>query len=451
MKIINYIFLFAILFFFTNCSPKTSTTEPNEKAPVKIWDKTLGEVEIRSLTTTNDGGYMVAGNTYNTNNNPDYGIIKVSSEGVKLWFKTFGGDKYDFATSIISTSDGGFVIAGSSTSGVSGDKTMANKSNIKPDENPDYWIVKVDANGKKMWDKTFGGNKSDYAQTIISTSDGGYIVGGKSDSDISGDKSEMNRGVGNDYWIVKLSSDGQKIWDKTIGGTSNDELNSITVSNDGGVVILGTSFSTVSGDKTITTNKQGSDYWVVKIDDKGQKLWDKSFGNNNTNNDAKSIITTDEGSYILSGTTQNAEKNGLKGISEVYILKINSFGEKVWDKTLGGIPNDRSSVRTVINTKDNGVIIGCESDAHISEDKSEANKSSQNYYTDYWIIKLNKDGQKKWDRTIGGDSHDIPVSIVKTPEDNFIVAGWSYSGISGDKTEANKSPYTTWLVKLSFQ
>lgn len=450
MKAICYIFLFAILFFLTTCSPKTSTIEPNEKAPVKIWDKTLGEVEIRSMTSTNDGGYMIAGNTYNISSNQDYGIMKVNSEGVKLWYRTFGGDKYDFASCIISTSDGGFVIAGSSTSGVSGDKTTASKSTIMPEDNPDYWIVKVDANGKKVWDKTIGGNKSDYAETIISTSDGGYIVGGKSDSDISGDKSEANRGVSNDYWIVKLSSDGQKIWDKTIGGTSTDELNSITASNDGSVVILGTSFSTISGDKTTMTNKQGSDFWVVKIDDKGQKLWDKSFGNINNNNDAKSIITTEEGNYIISGTTQYGEKFGLKGVSQIYILKINSFGEKVWDKSLGGIPNDRSSVRTVINTKDNGIVIGCQSDAHISEDKSEANKSSQTYYTDYWIIKLNKDGQKKWDRTIGGDSHDTPISIIKTLEDNFIVAGWSSSGISGDKTEVNKSPYTTWLVKLGF-
>ncbi|MBK9508707.1 MAG: LamG domain-containing protein [Cytophagaceae bacterium] len=153
-----------------------------------------------------------------------------------------GGPDYDYAKSILQTSDGGFVIAGWSRSGISVDKSEASTTF-------DYWIVKLNAQGQKIWDKTIGGNSEDIAESIIQTSDGGFVVAGISYSNSSGDKSEISRG-GFDYWIVKLNAQGQKIWDKTIGGDSDEQAKSIIQTSDGGLVIFGYTRSSASGDKT---------------------------------------------------------------------------------------------------------------------------------------------------------------------------------------------------------
>ena len=177
----------------------------------------------------------------------------------KVWDKTIGGDRGNTARSIVATADGGFVIAGWSDSGISGDKTEASRGES------DYWIVKLNSSGQKVWDRTIGGNLYDNATSIIATADGGFAIAGYSDSDISGDKTQVSRGR-SDYWIVKLNSSGQKVWDKTIGGNSSDDAYSIVATADGEFVIAGRSFSGISGDKT-EVSRGFHDYWIVKLVD----------------------------------------------------------------------------------------------------------------------------------------------------------------------------------------
>jgi hypothetical protein len=182
---------------------------------------------------------------------------------VGSWDKTFGGTGSDYAHSVVSTSDGGYLLVGYSQSGAGGDKSQNSQGSY------DYWAVKIDANGNKVWDKTFGGNGGDEAQSVVTTSDGGYLLVGYSASGAGGDKSQNSQGY-TDYWAVKIDGNGNKVWDKTFGGTSHDYAQSVVSTSDGGYLLVGDSGSGAGGDKT-QGNQGSDDYWAVKIDANGNK------------------------------------------------------------------------------------------------------------------------------------------------------------------------------------
>ncbi len=169
-------------------------------------------------------------------------------------------------TSVQQTSDGGYIMCGRSESNKSGEKTENSKGL------DDYWVVKTDANGSKQWDKTIGTSTEDiYISSIQQTSDGGYILGSASYSDKSGDKTENSRG-GEDYWIIKTDANGNKQWDKTIGGEDNDRCYSVKEISCNHYFAFGSSDSRISGDKTVDNcaeDLENNDYWMVKFSYKG--------------------------------------------------------------------------------------------------------------------------------------------------------------------------------------
>ena len=159
------------------------------------------------------------------------------------WQKTIGGSDVDKLNSLQQTADGGYILGGYSASNTSGDKTENSRGNN------DYWVIKLNNSGAIQWQKTIGGSVGDYLYSIQQTTDGGYVLGGYSQSDISGDKTENHKGF-YDYWIVKLNSTGTIQWQKTIGGDDIDNLQSIQQTSDGGYMLGGYSSSSISGDKT---------------------------------------------------------------------------------------------------------------------------------------------------------------------------------------------------------
>jgi len=240
----------------------------------KIWDKTFGSNGSDELTLaipTQDGGYLLGGTsssgvsgdkTQVGRGDVDYWLVKLKADGSKMWDKTFGGKDYDVLTSVYQTSDGGYIIGGTSQSGISGDKSENFKNQFS--FYGDYWVLKLDAEGNKVWDKTIGGSSYERLAAVLPTKDGGYLLGGTSSSGISGDKSEVNKGR-EDYWVVKLHADGKVEWDKTLGGAENDQLNSVLQTQNGDYVLGGTSTSGASGDKSEKSRDKNSsftgDYW----------------------------------------------------------------------------------------------------------------------------------------------------------------------------------------------
>jgi hypothetical protein len=426
------------------------TFQAYSQVPTKVWDKTFGGSGSQtgnSIAATNDGGYVMAGysasdifgdKSENSKGLFDFWVVKINSAGQKVWDKTIGGSSSDFAVSIIATTDGGFIVAGTSQSGISGDKTEASR------DNDDYWIVKLNSAGQKVWDKTLGGSFIDIPVAIINTIDNtGYVVVGYSSSGSTGDKTEAGKG-NYDYWAVKLNNSGQKVWDKTIGGNSDDSPFSITTSSDGGFVIAGHSTTYINGDKT-ETNKGDYDFWVVKLNSTGQKVWDKTIGGNDVDSNP-SISNSSDGGFVVAGRSlsgMSGDKTEVnRGGFDYWIVKLNSLGQKIWDKTIGG--NMADFGYSIVPAYDGGFVVAGFSYSGISGDKTEASNGG----SDYWLIKINSLGQKIWDKAFGGSSNDLLSSIALINGSEYVLAGTSLSPISGDKTQANKGTSDYWIIKL---
>jgi len=366
-----------------------------------------------------------------------YALSHAQSPLVKQWDFRFGGTVYDYVNSFQQTRDGGFILGGYSTSGISGDKTQPSWGNL------DYWIVKIDANGTKQWDKRYGGIDQDVLSTVLQTTDGGYIVGGYSLSEANGDKTQMSRGY-NDYWIVKTDSMGNKIWDKRYGGAFDDLLVSMYQTSDGGYILGGYSGSGIGGDKT-QINRGFNDYWLVKTDSLGTVLWDKDYGG--TDYDFMyNILLTPDGGFLLGGASSSPsgpdKSQNTWGADDVWMIKTDSLGNKQWDADYGGFDYDQ--LNSFCNAPGGGYMLGCYSSSNISGNKT------QNSWGlgDIWLIRIDASGGIVWDRDLGGvDAEDGIGSVFRDTDGGYFIACNSFSGISGDKTEANLGLAQAWIVK----
>lgn len=354
---------------------------------------------------------------------------------VKKWDKRFGGTATDLLFSFQKTSDGGYILGGCSVSSIGGDKTESSWGS------QDYWIVKIDSSGDKEWDKRFGGTGFDALHNLSITSDGGYILGGISDSEISGDKTQPNWG-GGDYWIIKVDSVGGKQWDRRFGGNSDENLWALQPTNDGGYIFGGYSNSGISGDKTEENWDPTyfyDDGWLVKVDSFGNKQWDIRLGG--TNHDGiSSLVQSNDGGYVVacySASDSSGDKTqDSRGYGDFWAVKIDSFGNKEWDKRYGGVDGEYSP--NISKTYDGGYIIGGKSDSGISGDKSQIGNQ--------WFVKLDSSGNMSWEKSLNGGI-GLVNSIVQTLDGGYLIAS-EIQGISGpDKSEPNLGPSQTWVVK----
>ncbi|WP_330743897.1 T9SS type A sorting domain-containing protein [Chryseobacterium sp. CP-77] len=404
-----------------------------QSAPSIEWQKALGGTHGESANAvqqTSDGGYIVAGHSMSNDGDVtgnhgggDYWIVKLNPAGGIQWQKTLGGSNVDDAQSIRQTTDGGYIIAGSSNSG-DGD-ISGNHGNY------DYWIVKLDSNGNMQWQKSLGGNSVDMAQSIQQTSEGGYIVAGSSssnDGDVSG-----NHG-GGDYWIVKLDINGNIQWQKSLGGSSSEQVNSVQQTFDGGYIIAGT---TVSTDGDITVSYGNNDFWVVKLDSGGNMQWQKTLGNIGDNIGYYAQQTFD-GGYIAVGTSFNPS-NLESGLPDYWVIKLSNNGTIEWDKYFGGSFHDNAI--TIRQTPEWDYIVA----GWTASNNGQVTNHHGNL--DYWIIKLDSSGNLKWEKTLGGPDFDYLTALELTADNGYIVSG-STGSTSGDVT-GHHGMIDAWVVKLS--
>ncbi len=364
------------------------------------------------------------------------GLFLKAQDSSILWQKSIGGSTMDVVYSLKLTSDGGYVLGGYSNSNASGEKSEDSRGLI------DAWIVKTDANGMIVWDKTIGGSGDDFMTSISETSDGGFIVGIGSNSNISGEKTENSRG-GLDYWILKLDDAGNIEWQKTYGGAQPDFDVHVFQTSDGGYFVSGYSDSNVSGDKTDPTNGQ-RDYWVLKLNSSGGIVWQKSLGGSTLDRGIISIEIADGGFLIGGHSDSNIsgdKSENSRGLFDNWLVKLDENGNKEWDKTYGG--NDNDVVRDVIQIGD-GFIIGGYSHSGISGDKTGELRG----IVDYWIYKINEDGNLVWQKTIGGSQTDYLRTVRQKSDGNLLVTGYSNSNVSGEKADNSNGGYDMWFLLL---
>ncbi|WP_303318935.1 hypothetical protein Q4Q34_05655 [Flavivirga abyssicola] len=413
--------------FFCSCSNNddASNETPNDIKKEIDFVKTVGGTKnesAQSITKTSDGGYIILGYVQSSdgdvsnklNESFDYWLLKYDQNNTLQWQKIYGGSDDDRGSDIIQTSDGGFAILGYSKSN-DGDVTENNGFN-------DFWISKLDASGSISWEKSFGFSGADNGISIIQTNDGGYLLTGV--LDVSASNGEGNsksfsskRHAGGDYWAIKLNASGEKQWSKFYGGTFTDTPYDVIQTEGSGYIIVG---SSDSDDVDIKGNKGSYDFWVVKISDTGNLIWEKSFGGSQTD-EARSIVKSSDGNYIIVGDTRSEDLDisSNNGAADLWVIKISTTGNLIWEKTFGGSNFDVG--RSVSKTQDNGFIISG------SSRSSNGNLSNNNGQNDAWIVKIDDQGHLKWQKTVGGSDIDLAHDAVEINDGSIIIVGESNS------------------------
>ena len=350
----------------------------------KIWDRTIGSDDYDSpvdIIKSKDGGYIILANSggniskdkskgsQGAKGEKDIWIIKINKEGETVWDKIIGGDGEDRADSIIDTQDNsGYIIAGTSSSNISGSKSESCRGRS------DFWIIKINKNGDKLWDKTIGGENHDVSRGIIQKKNGDFIIIGFSESRKCTDKMQEETGG----WIVKLDSKGRKIWDKYI-----ENARSIYNTKDGGFVIAGGSASKTSKYKTEDC-KGNWDFWINKFNSKDEIEWDKTIGGSGEDMPISIIQTYDLGyvvvGYSKSNISGDKSENIKGGQDDFWIVKLGMDGKKIWDKTLGG--TGRDVPLSVIEASNHNYILSGYSDSNKCNDKIANGKGEY----DVWIV-----------------------------------------------------------------
>lgn len=285
-----------------------------------LWEQKIGSDasdEAAKAIETEDGGFIIVGNSDSYGGGEgikDMWAVKVDAEGNELWNKTYGTEEsIDEARSIVPAHGGGFVIIGHSL-------TLEK-------ETSDVMAVKINDNGEEEWQKTFGGEKSEEGTDIVKVENGYTIVG-----------NTESKGKGKwDVWLLHIDKEGTQIWDNTFGGGDNEMANSLVQTTDGGYAIGGYTYSFAVA---------SLDAWIVKADSLGKEEWAKAFGGPSTDEFYKIIQTKDNNLlavgytkvYVEDGDGNNVSKDGFN----IFMVKINEEGDEMWQKSLGGAAEQRA-------------------------------------------------------------------------------------------------------------
>ncbi len=322
-----------------------------------LWDKTYGDSETEEangIVETKDGGYILVGHSDSFGGGvdiKDIWVVKVDQKGDLIWAKTFGTTmSIDEAEGIVRTDDGNYSI-------------LYNTLPLDDDsKGSEIGILKINEAGDVIWDKKYGGKSNEQASEIIKT-DFGYAVLASTES----------YGKGSwDIWLVGIDKDGKQLWARTFGGTDNEMANGLTITSDHGFLISGYTYSFANG---------SHDAWAIRTDKDGKQLWAKVFGGLSTE-EFFSATETKEGDFVFVGYT-DVYINGKETEEEnnVFVVKVNPKGEKIWERSLGGVKNQRG--HSVIATQDEGfLVVGF-------SDENDTNGH------DVLVLKLNKAGLYK--------------------------------------------------------
>jgi hypothetical protein len=386
-----------------------------------------------SVVSTSDGGYGLAGTTSSFGTGGiDFRLLKTDAEGNERWSQTYGGPASDYACSLIATSDGGYAIVGYTWSFGAGSS--------------DYWLVKIDSNGVQQWAKTYGGSEVDTGESVIATPDGGYALIGRTYS--------FGDGI---PWLVKTDASGNMQWNKTFEGMAGDDrARSVIATLDGGYALTGGS-------------------WFIKTDGSGNILWNRTFYNKETSVNQTftidyyatySIVATTDGGYALAGYRVNitgeiidlslgsfseggtlekrifkeadfeqthslveapdevhpAANETIPPVEEFLLIKTDAFGNMVWNKTYEGAVS-HFPCRLVSTSNEGYAMAG----------------TTRSGNDDFWLAKIDSSGNIQWNQTYGGTKGEEMHSLITTSDGGYALAG-STNSFGVDWTDF-------WLIK----
>ena len=420
--------------------------------PAIEWEQVFGGEErgqsgdyVVSLLALPDGGFLVGGNTSNQASGTkesdfygieDYWILRTDALGGKIWELDVGGQSFDFLKAVLPTPDGGFLAVGDSISSVSGSKTERRSGHH-------VWLVWMDASGNVTRQQTYGRSGAVTADVwhALASEDGGYLLAG---SAVGARRA--------DAWLLKIAENGEESWEVIAGGSGADRIVQVVPASDGGYLLLCRSDSTADGDKE-SQAYGGTDFWVIKLTPERTIQWQRSYGGDSADSPASMLATTD-GGFIISGTSFSGA-TGTKtvptfGSLDMWVFKINSSGDVLWEKAYGG---DADDILEEMVQMDDGTLLAAGSSASGTSGNKESPRIGDSFAVGSgWVLLLNPAGEKIWELALGGTRDDWIRSVAIGADGGILLGGSSDSGIGGTKTIDRigvERSNDMWLVKLA--
>ncbi|MEE6129717.1 T9SS type A sorting domain-containing protein [Chryseobacterium arthrosphaerae] len=323
-----------------------------------------------------------------------------------------------------------------------------------------------------VWQKDIQSSTQDFLSQVTTTIDQQYLITGSSIQSNKQQASGSKQNNGYDFHLVKLNQQGDQVWEKYFSGQNHDYLSATVTTQDGGFLLAGTSYSGKGLDKR-ENSRGGSDIWLIRLNEFGDELWQKTLGTS-SDEEARSVIQTTDLGFFVAGNVQNSSKG--YGSKDVWITRLDKDGKELSQLILGGKGLDE--VEKMIPTKDGGALLGIysrssefrDSGSGISTSESKSSttntasrnlssatstalsqmpKASSNFGEgDYWIVKLDKNGKVEWEKNYGGkgDDHIRTLALTST---GYVIGGESRSERSGNKTVGIQEGTDLWLIALN--
>jgi hypothetical protein len=407
-----------------------------------------GQEICSGIIPASDGGFIVGGSTISGVSGEvtiaqratgaaasmDYWIFKMDAQGNKLWEKRYGGSGDDRLIKVLPSPDGGYLLCGWTTSPTGFDVTAPTRGY------QNYWVVKTDAQGNKLWDRRYGSAASEMLYNAIATPDGGYLLTGNTGGPISGpsgDRSMATRGP-MDVWTIKIDALGNKQWDNLLSGAVGIYVYGAANIPGGGYALLALPFGAVSGDVTGPSNGN-DDLWLVKLDAAGNKVWDRLYGGSGFDQ-PHALLPTADGGLLLAGSSGSSISGDVsQGGGGLWLVKVNASGIKQWDQVYAGTGLDR--IADIKALPDGGYALG----GRVSNMTNPQNPSTG----DFGIINVSATGVQRWVQHPGGTGNELLNSMTVLSNRDLLAVGTSDSDISRDKTANSRGVADIWVLQMS--
>jgi len=400
-----------------------------------------GDDDCLSLKECPDSTFIVAGATASveyTHALQDFFYVHIGQNFDSLWYLAVGGSGTDILNEVIWIHHGAHSYMG--YAGACQENTPSNNGDIyQNDGGFDGAVDMIGTDSQRAWDVTYGGSSDDVLKGIVQNADDGFTSVGwtlSNDSDIHSNHGQK------DGWFLITTFVGQKVISKCIGGSGDDMFNSITATKDGGYIMAG---STTSTDGDVSGNHGGTDVWIVKVDANGGIQWQKCLGGSGEE-EANSVAQTSDSGYIVCGytTSTDGDVTGGHGDSDYWVVKLDKNGAVEWQKCFGGSGSDLAT--SVIQRRNGHYAIA----GYSNSTAGDVSGNHGDY--DYWILELDSAGNLLWELSLGGTDADYAHEIVETYDGALVIGGTTHSNngdVSGNHGPAGTADF--WVVKLSAQ
>lgn len=411
-----------------------------------VWQQVLHKKRangVEKMIQLSSGEFIVGAYTqgkfqpWTDNYNTDIWLIKLNNKGEVIWDKIIGNSDRNLTRSIVETRDKGFLI---SAWYKQKDSILDKKYNVY-DKKDDFYFLKFDSDGNKLWEKTLKADGYDFIKDVQETDDGGYIVAGSSNSKKGQDKKNSSLGA-SDFWIIKLDANREIEWQKSIGAGRNEKLETVIRTLDGGYLIAGYSDSLEAKDQFPNAEKM-NDYFILKLNGGGKLVWYKMYGGS-MDDVLDAAIQTRDNNFILAGIS-NSPNNEHKTSSniggyDIWLVKIDFEGKILWQKSYGGEGFD--NVETVQELSNGDLILGG------TKEISKVVNDSICSQRDFYLLKTNSVGIKKWEINLGGSENDFLYSAYQIDNGNVIASGRSQSFLDLNR-KSIKGANDIWLFEYN--